>query len=53
MLRDLVFRNISVPDHMKLPSSRAGAMSCLTGIAARHSIDEHRPVKISELAQLT
>jgi predicted dehydrogenase len=53
VLRDLVFRNISVPDHMKLPSSRAGAMSCLTGIAARKSIDERRPVKISELVQLT
>jgi predicted dehydrogenase len=52
VLRDLVFRNITVPDHMKLPTSRAGAMSCLTGIAARHSIDEHRPVKISELIQM-
>ena len=34
---------------MRLPDSRAGAMSCLTGIAARKSSDEDRPVKISDL----
>ena len=38
---------------MRLPDSRAGAMSCLTGIAARKSVDEKRPVKISELIALT
>jgi predicted dehydrogenase len=48
-LRDLVFRQVTVPDHLKLPGSRAGAMSCLTGIAARKSVDEGRPVKIAEL----
>jgi predicted dehydrogenase len=53
VLRNLVFRNIEVVEHMRLPNSRAGAMSCLTGIAARHSIDERRPVKISELIRLT
>jgi predicted dehydrogenase len=53
ILRNLVFRNITVADHLKLPGSRAGAMSCLTGIAARHSIDKKRPVKISELVKLT
>ena len=54
VLSNLVFRNIAnVPDHMKLPDSRAGAMSCLTGIAARNSIDQKRPVKISELIRLT
>jgi hypothetical protein len=51
-LRDLIFRKASAPDHMKLPDSRAGAMSCLTGIAARKSIDEKRAVKISELVKL-
>jgi predicted dehydrogenase len=51
-LRDLIFRRVSVPDHMKLPDSRAGAMSCLTGIAARKSIDEKRPVRITELVKL-
>ena len=34
---------------MQLPDSRAGAMSCLTGIAARKSIDEGRPIKIADL----
>jgi predicted dehydrogenase len=52
-LRDLIFRKATAPDHMKLPDSRAGAMSCLTGIAARKSIDEKRAVKISELVKLT
>jgi predicted dehydrogenase len=51
VLRDLVFRNANVPDHMRLPTSRAGAMSCLTGIAARKSIDERRPIKIRDLVQ--
>jgi predicted dehydrogenase len=53
ILRDLVFRNIAVRDHLRLPNSRAGAMSCLTGIAARHSIDQKRPIKIQELVRLT
>jgi predicted dehydrogenase len=48
-LRDLIFRNVSVPEHMRLPDSRAGAMSCLTGIAALKSGDEGRPVRIKEL----
>jgi predicted dehydrogenase len=52
-LRDLIFRKISVPDHMKLPDSRAGAMSCLTGIAARKSIEEKRAIKIADLVRLT
>jgi predicted dehydrogenase len=52
-LRDQIFRRISAPDHMRLPDSRAGAMSCLTGIAARKSIEEKRAVKISELVKFT
>jgi len=51
-LRDLIFRNPQVPDYMRLPGSRAGATSCLTGIAARKSVDEGRPVKIAELVSL-
>jgi predicted dehydrogenase len=51
-LRDLIFRNASAPDHMKLPDSRAGAMSCLTGIAARKSVDEKRPIRIADLVRL-
>ena len=37
---------------MRLPDSRAGAMSCLTGIAARKSIDERRAVRIADLVKL-
>jgi hypothetical protein len=51
-LRDVIFKNISVPDYLKLPDSRAGAMSCLTGIAARTSIEQNRPVRIGELVKL-
>jgi predicted dehydrogenase len=51
-LRDVIFKNAPVPDYLKLPSARAGAMSCLTGIAARTSIEQKRPVKISELVRL-
>ena len=35
-------------EHMRLPDSRAGAMSCLTGIAARKSIEEKRAIKIAD-----
>ncbi|HET9316960.1 MAG TPA: Gfo/Idh/MocA family oxidoreductase [Vicinamibacteria bacterium] len=48
-LRDLIFRGAAAPEHMRLPGSRAGAMSCLTGIAARKSADEGRTVRLSEL----
>lgn len=51
-LRDLIFRKIAMPDYMKLPDSRAGAMSCLTGIAIRNSIDQHKPIKIADLVKL-
>jgi predicted dehydrogenase len=51
-LRDLMFRNTQVPDYMRLPDARAGAMSVLTGVAARTSIEKKRPVKISELVSL-
>ena len=52
-LRDLIFKKIDAPAHMRLPDSRAGAMSCLTGIAARKSIDEGRPIKIADLVKFT
>jgi predicted dehydrogenase len=52
-LRDLIFRKIDAPAHMQLPGSRAGALSCLTGIAARKSADERKPVKIADLVKLT
>ncbi len=52
VLRDVIFRGTRVPDHMRLPDSRAGALSCLTGIAARKSVLEARPVRIADLVQL-
>lgn len=48
-LRDLIFRGVAAPDHLRLPGSRAGAYSCLTGVAARKSVDEGRPVRLAEL----
>ena len=51
-LRDLIFRKADAPDHMKLPDSRAGAMSCLTGIAARKSVDENRAIRIADLVNI-
>ena len=52
MLRDLIFRGREVPAHLALPGSRAGAMSCLTGIAARRSCEENRPITIADLVRL-
>jgi hypothetical protein len=37
---------------MQLPGSRAGAMSCLTGIAARKSCDEGKPIRIADLVKI-
>ena len=51
-LRDLIFRKTDMPEYMKLPDSRAGAMSCLTGIGIRNSIDQKRPIKIADLVKL-
>jgi predicted dehydrogenase len=51
-LQDAIFRKPDLPPHMQLPGSRAGAMSCLTGIAARKSVELKRPVKIADLVRL-
>ena len=51
-MRDLIFRKTDAPDYMKLPDSRAGAMSCLTGIAIRNSIDQKRPIRIADLVRM-
>ncbi len=48
-LRNLIFRRPQVPGHLRIPDSRAGAMSALTGIAARRSCEENRPVTISDM----
>jgi predicted dehydrogenase len=53
VLQDLIFKkNVDVPPHMQLPGSRAGAMSCLTGIAARKSCDEAKPIRIADLVKI-
>jgi predicted dehydrogenase len=49
VLHDLLFRGTRLAAHLQLPDSKAGAMSCLTGIAARQSMDTGRPVRIAEL----
>ena len=56
-LRDAIFRpelgaRAKTPPYMALPGSRAGAMSCLTGIAARKSVQLGRAVKIGDLVKL-
>jgi predicted dehydrogenase len=51
-LRDLIFRKSDLPEYMRLPDSRAGAMSCLTGIAIRNSIDRKQPIRIADLVNL-
>jgi predicted dehydrogenase len=50
-IHELVFRRPEAPDYLRLPDSRAGAMSCLTGIAARKSVEQQRPIKIADLLQ--
>jgi predicted dehydrogenase len=52
-LLDAVFGKEAPPPHLKVPDSRAGVMSCLTGIAARTSSETGRPVKIADLLPLT
>ena len=51
-MQDVIFKKPDVPAHMRLPDSRAGALSCLTGIAARKSVELKRPIRISELVKL-
>lgn len=52
-LQDKIFRNPKMADPLKHAAGiRDGAMSILIGIAARKSIEEKRPVKISELTDL-
>jgi hypothetical protein len=51
-LRDMIFKKVEMPAYLKLPDSRAGVMSCMTGIAARTSIEEKRPIKIADLIRV-
>jgi hypothetical protein len=47
-----IFVDPSDNPHHIMAGTRDGAMSILIGIAARKSIQEQRPVKISELTDL-
>lgn len=50
-LQDRIFRN--APDPLKQAAgTRDGALSILIGIAARRSIEEHRPIVIDDLVKL-
>jgi predicted dehydrogenase len=52
VMQDQVFRK-KEPDPLGRPSgSREGALSALVGIAARHSIEQGRPIKIDELVKI-
>ena len=50
-LHDTVWRGKEIAPYLVLPDSRAGALSCLTGIAARKSIEEKRTVRIADLVR--
>ncbi|MGB3618648.1 MAG: Gfo/Idh/MocA family oxidoreductase, partial [Catalinimonas sp.] len=52
-LKDKIFKDPNAPDpYRQSAGTRDGAMSVLTGIAARKSIEEQRPVRIAELTDL-
>lgn len=52
-LQDKIFRDPDMADPYKHSAgTRDGVMSCLIGIAARKSIEEHRPVRIEELTDI-
>ncbi len=52
-LQDKIFKDPSMADPYKHSAgTRDGAMSVLIGVAARKSIEEKRPVKISELTDI-
>jgi predicted dehydrogenase len=52
-LHELIFRNPKNENPYNIMAgTRDGAFSCLIGVAARKSIEEKRPVKISELVDI-
>jgi len=51
-MHNRIFRNPSDNPYSIMAGTRDGAMSVLIGVAARKSIKENRPVKISELTDL-
>ena len=54
LMKDMIFKDTSMPDSLNQKAGlRDGALSILVGIAARTSIDTGRPIKISELCDIT
>lgn len=52
-MQDFIFKNPDAPDPLKLQAgTRDGAFSIIIGIAARKSIAENRPVKVSEILDI-
>lgn len=53
-LKDKIFKNPDLPDpYRQSAGTRSGAMSILTGIAARNSIESGKPVNVADLTSLT
>ncbi len=52
VMQDLIFRKKESDALGRPAGSRDGALSSLVGIAARHSIEQRRPVKIDELVKI-
>ena len=51
-LRKQIFAPDGSDPYRQAAGTRDGAMACLVGIAARHSIDSGKPIKIGELTTL-
>ena len=52
-LKDKLFKDTEAPDPWRQSAgSRDGAMSCLVGIAARHSIEQGKPIKVQDLTDI-
>ena len=52
VMQDQIFRDPKPDPLGRRAGSREGALSALIGIAARHSIEQGRPVKIDELVKI-
>jgi len=52
LMQDQIFRRTDPDPLGRLSGSREGALGSLVGIAARHSIEQGRPVKIDELVRI-
>lgn len=52
LLHNRIFRNTSDNPNNIMAGTRDGAMACMIGFAARKSIEQKRPIKISELTDI-